>query len=427
MNGVAASTVLAGVLEPSAWGGCPAHWDEALAAMPEGGLPFLDPGSIPGRRQAAGLTEDHDAALLAIAATIAGDPWLRALAWYLYWRVFVSPECGIAWGVPSLKARLDREAGAFFLLLALELAPRMRAWHRRFGYPPGITTQTLRQIQDFEINYQRGAGGQGIYGHQFVWMSCYLTQPYVRLGRFEYEMHPFSGTIAVWKRGCDGVVLALAGEGTRVASDGLGLPATAPCTEGWIARYTEGPDRVTGYPIDPRGRILERTLTLDRSQWTCCFKPGDWVVDLHIPAGGAMTPEAMADSLRQVMEFFPVHHPDRPVRAIVLTTWFMDPRLADLLPSEANPLVLQRAGYLYPVPAWQGGLWFVFLQDTFNPATLPRTTSLQRAIAGFLERGGTWNGGGWFLLPEDASSLVDGRYRDRVLPLLASLDAARME
>jgi hypothetical protein len=48
---------------------------------------------------------------------------------------------------------------------------------------------------------------------------------------------------------------------------------------------------------------------------------------------------------------------------LVVNTWFMDPRLAELLPVKANPVRLQRAAYLYPVPAGQGGLWFVFLQD----------------------------------------------------------------
>ena len=135
--------------------------------------------------------------------------------------------------------------------------------------------------------------------------------------------------------------------------------------------------------------------------------------------------EAMADSLRQAMEFFTRHHPERPVAAVVLSTWFMDPQLADLLPSEANPLRLQRAGYLYPVLPWQGGLWFVFLKDTFDPTTLPRETSLQRAIAGFLDHGGIWKGGGWFILPGDIPGFSEGRYREGFAALLASLDPSR--
>ena len=424
MSDIPACAVLAGVLESSAYGGNPPNWDEAMAALPSGALPFLDPCFVPARRAAAGLPEDRDPLLLDVAATVEQDPWLRYLAWYLYWRVFVAPERGIAWGCPSLVPRLGTRAGAFYLLLSLELVPRITEWHRRLGYPSDVTAQTIRQITDFESNHLRGCGCPGIYGHQFVWMSCYLIQPYVRLGRFEYEMHVYTGTLSVWKRRDDGAVLALAGDGTRVASDGLCLPPSAAGTEGWTATLEETAGEVRGYPVDPQGQIQQRRVRLARTEWALCFQKGDTVLDLHIPSGGAMTWEVMASSLRQAVEFFPRHHPERPVAAVVLSTWFMDPQLADLLPAEANPLRLQRAGYLYPVPPWQGGLWFVFLKDTTDLSVLPRETSLQRAVAGFLDRGGVWKGGGWFILPGDIPDFAEGRYRKGFPAVLASLDTA---
>ena len=168
MSDIPACAVLAGVLESSAYGGNPPNWDEAMAALPSGALPFLDPCFVPARRAAAGLPEDRDPLLLDVAATVEQDPWLRYLAWYLYWRVFVAPERGIAWGCPSLVPRLGTRAGAFYLLLSLELVPRITEWHRRLGYPSDVTAQTIRQITDFESNHLRGCGCPGIYGHQFV-------------------------------------------------------------------------------------------------------------------------------------------------------------------------------------------------------------------------------------------------------------------
>ena len=420
-----ASTVLRDIQEPGAYGGNPPFWEEAMAALPAGTLPFLDLAAIPARRAAVGLPAERDALLLDVAATVAADAALRCFAWYLHWRVFVVPERGSPWGAPSLINRLGGRAGAFYELLALEFAPRLTAWHRHLGYPQAVTTQTLQQIASYEGNHIRGQGTFGIYASQFVWLATYLVQPYVRLGRFEYQLHPYGGGVCVWRRIADGQVLALAEDGTRVAEDGLLLPGEAPATSGWTVRLEETPAAISGFPVDPAGRILRTLVRLDRAAWTPCFRKGATVLDLHIPAGGGMSWDAMADSFRQALDFFPRYHADQAFAALVVSTWFMDPRLADLLPAEAHPLRFQRAVYLYPVPPSPGSLWFVFLRDTAtaDPASLPRDTSLRRRLAAFLESGRRWNGGGMFLLPEDMVNPREGLYRDCFRALQIELGA----
>ncbi len=405
-----AKTVLAALLEPGAFGGEPAQWNAALSAMPAGALPFLDCAALPARRQAAGLAADRDGPRREMALAVAADPALRCLAWYLHWRVFVAPEHGAPWGAPSLTARLGEHAGMFYELLALEFPPRLAAWHQRLGYPAAVTAQTIRQITCFEQNHLRGRGAPGIYERQFPWLAMYLANPYVRLGRFEYLLAKHYGVNA-WKNRQDGRVLALADDGCRVADDGLCLPRDTPEHIGWTARLEETQGAVTGFPIDPGGRMTRRQVRLDLNTWIPCLRKGMPVLDLHIPAGGGMSWEAVVDSFSQALDFFPRHHPDQAFVAVVTKTWFMDPRLADLLSADAHPLRLQRAAYLYPFPPDPGGLWFVFLQDTANPATLPRETSMQRRLADFLAGGRTWNGGGMFILREHLCPPQEGRYR----------------
>ncbi|MEI6168101.1 MAG: acyltransferase domain-containing protein [bacterium] len=420
MTILTAQAVLEGIRETTAYGGAPMFWDQAMAEMPAGPLPFLEPADVPARRAAAGLPAERDVLLTGIAAVIDADPALRSLAWYLHWRVFVAPQHGAPWGAPSLLPRLGEQAGLFYLLLSLEFVPRLTIWHRHLGYPGTVTRQTLQQIASFEGNHLRGRGRPGIYESQFVWLATYLVDPYVRLGRFEYQLHTYGGGVSVWKRAADGQVLALAEEGTRVAADGLRLGDQAPATEGWTAWLKETPSALSGFPVDPVGRILDKPVHLDRSVWMPCFSKGATVLDLHIPAGGSMDWEAMTDSFRQALAFFQQHHADRPFAALVVNTWFMDPRLADILPAESNPLRFQRAVYLYPVPPQPDSLWFVFLGNTREPAALRRDTSLQRRLATFLENGGTWHGGGMFVLPGDMHHLCDGHYRNRFNALIDS-------
>jgi hypothetical protein len=409
-----AKTILTAIGEPAAFGGNPDHWDKAMAAMPAR-LPILDAATMPARCAAAGLSADHVPLLTKVAAVVAADPALSAYAWYMHWRLFVAPENGAPWGPPSLVTRLGDQAGLFYLLLALDFAPALSARHRVLGYPDSVTTQTLMQIASYESNHLRGEGKPGLYGNQIAWLTTYLVDCYVRLGRLEYQLHPYGGGVAVWKRASDGQVLALAEAGTRVADTGARLDAKAPPEQGWTATLEETPGAVTGYPIDPEGRIIRKAVRLDLKAWSSCLKKGDTVLDLHIPAGGGMDWAAVTDSFRQALDFFARHHPDRPFAALTCSTWFMDPQLADLLPREANPLKLQRAVHLYPVCWGNGGLWFVFLRDmaAADPNTLPRDTSLRRALADFLKRGGKWNCGGMFMMPEDMANPRDGIYRER--------------
>lgn len=410
MQDTSAKSVLEAIREPGAFGGAPGEWDAAMAAMPAGLPPFLDRATLSARRAAAGLPTERDALLGAVAAEVAQDLALRRFAWYLHWRVFEVPERGAPWGAPSLVGRLGQRAGLFYELLSLEFAPRLAAWHAKLGYPSSVTAQTVRQIPSFENNHLRGRGFPGIYENQFPWLAAYLTNRYVRLGRFEYMLAKHYG-VSAWRRNRDGRVLALADDGTRVGEDGLCLPANAPAGQGWLARQQALPGTVVGFPIDPAGYIRREEVRLATCDWTPCLQKGATVLDLHIPAGGGMDWEAVSTSFAQALEFFDRHHPEEPFTALVCRTWFLDPRLAGLLPADANILRFQRAGYLTPV-AGPDGLWFVFLRDATreNPATLPRDTALRRTLADFLARGGTWNGGGMFLMREDMAHPREGAY-----------------
>ena len=399
--------------EAQAFGGNPPHWAEAMAARPSGDLAFLDRATLVSRRCAAGLAADADAPLLAAATVAVADPALAQLAWYLHWRVFVAPEKGIPWGAPTLEPRLGPLAGAFYLLLSLEFPACLAALHRQRGYPPEAATETSQQIASYDGNHRRGRGCPGMYESQFPWLATYFTDPYVRLGRFEFQLHGYGGGVSAWRRTWDGAVLALAEEGTRVDAEGLRLRHDAPPAEGWTAHLAEEQTAVTGNPIVPTGQIMQGTVRLDRREWRSCLRQGDIVLDLHIPAGGGMDWDSCVDSFRRALDFFSRYHPDKAFAAVVVSTWFMDPRLAELLPATANPLRLQRATYLHPTHPEPGGLWFVFLRPMAapDPATLPRDTSLRRALAAFLDSGRTWHGGGMFLLREDMCEPCDGRYR----------------
>ena len=407
--------------ESEAFSGCPPYWDEAMAARPACLLSFLNPQTLVSRREAAGLPADVDASLRNITRIIREDAALTQLAWYIHWRFFLGPECGSIYGFPALEKRLGILSGAFYELLALEFPVRLAAIHQQRGYPTSVTQETIKQLTAFDGNHRGGNGCPGIYASQFSWLGTYFRDPYIRLGRLEFQLHPYGGGVHVWRREGDGAVLALMDDGVKVNSVGLQQAHNDP-TEGRVTCYIEEETEVSGNPVDPAGFILPETICLARKDWKQVLQRGITVLDLHIPAGGGMTWEACVDSFQRALAFFPQYHPEQPFVAVVVYTWFMDPRLRDLLPYEANPLRLQRACYLYPSAQDQGGLWFIFLQPTDLPEHLPRNTSLRRVLAEFLENGGVWHSGCMFLLKEDMANPEEGHYLEMFKALREDLN-----
>jgi hypothetical protein len=417
-----ASEVLTALGYPDAWKGKPKLWNEAMAAMPGGDLPFLDKSLLELKCIGAGISPELAKPLAGMADTIAADPTLGAFAWYMHWRIFVNPKGGVGWGAPSVDKRLGKREGLFGLLLSLEWPKRLFAYHRKLGYPAEVTIETIKEIACYVQMYTDGNGTPGMYLGQCAWLGKYLAEPFVRLGRFEYQMTGFDDGFTVFKRARDGAVIALAENGAGVDADGLRAGGKIKAV--WTTRYKVDRTSFRGNPIDPRrGRILRKAVRLSRKEWKTVIKGGDTVANLHIPYGGGMDWWRVADSLQRTVAFFAKYHPRTPIKSVVLSTWFMDPRLADILPPDANPLRFQRACYLCPSWPQPGSIWFIFQRDVTKtpPNKLPAKTSIQRALIGFMKKGGVWHGGSMFVLPEDAATPREGAYGDRFARLASEL------
>ena len=159
---------------------------------------------------------------------------------------------------------------------------------------------------------------------------------------------------------------------------------------------------MTGTPVSPRGFALRQEVTLPLDAWRRVLAQGDPVLDVHIPGGGGMTPEACHDTMRQALEFFPRYFPEHPFVGFGCGSWILNPELEDICSPTSNMVLWMRELYLFPIPSGpRSGLFFVFGENDIDPATAPRDTSLRRAIVEHIEKGGRMIGGGMFFLKED--------------------------
>jgi hypothetical protein len=128
--------------------------------------------------------------------------------------------------------------------------------------------------------------------------------------------------------------------------------------------------------------------------------PGEWVIGVHIPETGPITPEAVDASLDQAREFFPRYFPEYPVKTATLGSWLLDPYLLDHLPPESNTVRFGRrfTPYGSPRDSQVDAIFFTFRsRDLDRLDEFPQNTRLERLVVERIRSGGTWQNGYGYL------------------------------
>ncbi len=127
---------------------------------------------------------------------------------------------------------------------------------------------------------------------------------------------------------------------------------------------------------------------------------GEWVLSTHIPRrgsddtprSGALSPDAVDDSLTRATRFYATHFPDLPVTHFWCHSWLLAPELAAALPGSNIAAFQQRWELDDQVEHGDDdAVYFTFAQRVpYDLRRLPRTTSLERAVASRIEQGEHW-------------------------------------
>jgi len=390
-----------------------AHWEDSMASLPDGAPPFARPEVLVEWRQYCQLDPSAEAALVAGAERVRTDPALLRLTWHCYRRLYVHTESGSFSDWPDLGSALGDLAGVPYLLVMLAMVPLVRQAHAAIGVPEDVTRETCLEAKSFALNYQDGNQGRwGVFLNQLYWLRHYPACRLFRLGRFEFMLRSFGGPLEAYRNRHTGQVLALSEDGIRYAASGYRPIGDVEAPGDFTARLAHGDGFVEGTPISPRGMALNRTVRLSLDNWEPVLRRDDAVLDMHIPAGGSMTPERAKDSFERAVRFFATQFPDRPAKAIACGSWIYNTQLEDLLEPTANLLTHMRELYLFPTPSnGRDGLWFLFYTDNVDPATARRDSSVRRAVLDHLAAGKPLRAGGMFMLTNDVEHYGTQWYR----------------
>ncbi|MDQ0030535.1 acyltransferase domain-containing protein [Arthrobacter bambusae] len=126
-----------------------------------------------------------------------------------------------------------------------------------------------------------------------------------------------------------------------------------------------------------------------------------WVLGVHIPEDGGLSPDLVDASFKQAREFFDRYFPDKAVSTASCESWMLDPYLAQKLPDSNIAAFARRFTLDRCSDAPGDAVYFTFRhRGMANLDRLPRETSLQRVVLERIDDGGVWQlGHGHLALP----------------------------
>lgn len=225
----------------------------------------------------------------------------------------------------------------------------------------------------------------GLPGFSFMeWYQIAIDAKLFRVGRLEIELpFKYNGNCMVFQdNNGNEVILA---HKLKIHESGRCL-GSLYCENPENARYLEVLESDAyweGCPINDMGLVEMNTVRLDKNLWHITLQRGDPVINLHIPADGPLSAQALDDTFREIPEFVAKYMPDYKYKAIVCHSWLVDPQLIELLGEQANiSKFVKRFRAVPKVSRGDGVFTWVYNKPTMECdwKQLPENTTLERKI-----------------------------------------------
>jgi hypothetical protein len=379
------------------------NWEQAQASYPTGSIPFLQPSYLESVCAYLSLPDDQSKAVLSTVLQIRNDDYLSQLAWLWHSILFVSPDYTReelrAWPVP---ANSDPSHAAMFpLIILLSGTTRLQEIYANRGIPDDIATDTIWDVSNAVGLCQERNGTIGINMAYFSWLMSHYTGHLYKVGRLQFRIQEFGNHLNAYRNIQTGHLAALSAPGIAYRMDGLldGTNQINDTENSWISAFIESDGAVQGNPISPDGYASKELQTLNMKEWQLVLKPGDFLLDVHIPASGKLSQELYRDSYEQAITFFSSFFPEKQVKGYVCFTWLFDPQLRKLIGESSNIVQFQKDYHLFPIGGGDDAFYqFLFKCDKCEPHLLPERTSMQRTIKEFMLSGGRMRTSGGFIL-----------------------------
>ena len=264
--------------------------------------------------------------------------------------------------------------------------PALAARYEALRIPQQVLRDTLSDVPIWMNTCKRLTGTWGLL--EYGWLSHHVAGRLFRLGRLQFMPQPSQVPALAYGRP-GGEVATLAQTGHRYTATGEADGCNGICDpQAWTATYHEDAREISGDRITPEGKALrERTVLRKDEGWTCLLKPGDPVLDVHIPEGSPLTPVEVSASFAQAPAFFREHLHMQAVRAFTCESWLLDWALPHILPG-GNVAAFGQRFYRVPhVGSDAQTMERVYGVEASRPVLTAQSSRLQRGVYAWYEKG----------------------------------------
>lgn len=374
-----------------------ADWEQSDRDWRSQATRFLTPSQIGRECQWLGMEPELQEIFVRAGVAIGNDELLARLFGHGHW-VFSQAQGFTSqprnWPMPP--SRYGEPGRMVYALVCLSCFDQLRKRNARCGISEAVAKHTLSDLALWVRHHRQECGEWG-FSH-LGWMTGHLTGALHHLGRLQFQMARFPHDFHLFRSTDAGQVAFLAGEGMRFRRDGQfdGAEGIHDTAGAWTAHFHAAGNVITGYPITTEGAAKQERVSLDARQWYQSLSKDDPILEIHIPACGAMDPSSCDESFHLAREFFPRYFPQHPFKAFTCESWLMDSQLAQHLPATSNIVCFLRRFHRHPLARANDHqtLERVFGSRTVDWKRVPQETTLQRGIVAHVQAGGRWRDAG---------------------------------
>lgn len=291
-------------------------------------------------------------------------------------------------------------SSVFQLMTILSLIPPARRDHQRRGIDEKHALFNLNHLKGYIKNYMIKHHEVGI--ENFGWTTYLASLGLIHLSALHFMHHVYHDRFYVFRHIKTDQQIVLASDHIRIRRDGQFDGVNSVNDEWFESCYHEDDHAYHGYRVNPMGSFTNEYLSLPKLEYKMVLKPGDAVIDFHIPTKGDYSIEGLKETFFMAKSFFQTHYPEYGYRFFWCTSWLYSPQITAILGEHSRIVDVANQGYRLPAtPGAQSLYAFVFGTDHPHFETFEPKTSLQRRVIDYVSSGHTINAGCWIYAIDD--------------------------
>ncbi len=361
------------------------------------------------------LDEHTQDVLLFTYETIVIEERLSLLLSFLQYVIIIGahPSDWLIKEAPQIRHH-NIKPSVFQLMTILSLIPVAKEDHERRNIPEEHMMFNLNHLKGYIKNYHQKNNEVGI--ENFGWTTYLASLGLIHLSSLHFMHHVYTDRFIFLKNHTTHEVIALAQKDISVRKDGQFNGVNGYIDQQFVTTYDEDASSYSGYRVNPMGSITSEYQEFDKNQYDIVLKPGDYVIDFHIPTGSDYTIEGFKYSLQLAKDFFQSHYADYSYAAFWCVSWLYSPQI-NMLIRKPNSHIVQIAQQGYRLPATPDARSiYSFVFGTSEPdftRIVPKTT-LQNQIIQHVTSGYTINAGCFIYFMDDLNHFGNLHYVNHV-------------